>query len=58
MNDQNFTTTFTVDQTPEEAFAVINNVRGGGQEKLKVTPTNSVMSLLIVTKTSITANRR
>ena len=28
MNDQNLTITFTVDQTPEEVFTAINDVRG------------------------------
>jgi hypothetical protein len=28
MTNVSFTTTFAVDQTPEEAFAAINNVRG------------------------------
>jgi hypothetical protein len=28
MTNQSFTAAFTVDQTPEQAFAAINNVRG------------------------------
>ncbi len=35
MNNQNYTTTFTVDQTPEEAFAAITNVRGWWSEEIE-----------------------
>lgn len=34
MDNRNFTATFTVDQTPDEAFAAINNVRGWWSENI------------------------
>ena len=34
MNSRNYTSAFTVDQTPEEVFAAINNVRGWWSEEI------------------------
>jgi uncharacterized protein YndB with AHSA1/START domain len=35
MKDQNYTTAFTVDNTPEEAFAAVTNVRGWWSEEIE-----------------------
>ena len=35
MNDQDFTASFSVDQTPEQAFAAINNPRGWWSEEIE-----------------------
>lgn len=35
MDDRSFTTAFSVDQTPQQAFAAVNNVRGWWSEDIK-----------------------
>jgi hypothetical protein len=52
---KDYTTSFTVDQSPDEVFDSIANVRGGGQKELTVVLTNSVLSLSTTIKTFIEA---
>ena len=58
MNDHDFTTAFTVDQTPQEAFAAITNVRGWWSKTSKVAPTNPMKSSSTGTRTYIVAGSR
>ncbi len=58
MKTESYTTSFTVDQSPDEVFDAINNVRGGGQEKSRAIPTNSAPSLPTVSKTCTVPNKR
>ena len=58
MTDNNFTTTITVDQTPEAAFAAINNVRGWWSQEIKAAPTGSARRSTITTGMSTAARSR
>ena len=54
--NQDFTTSFLVDQGPQKVFAAINDVRSWWSGNVRAAPTNSATSLRIATKTSIIRN--
>jgi hypothetical protein len=55
MKTQDFTATILVDQTPQQVFDASIMFVVGGLKKLRVTLTNSMMSLLIITRMFISA---
>ena len=58
MNDETFTITFTVDETPEEAFAAINNIRAWWSGEIEGNTDRLGEELRIVMRTFIAASRR
>ena len=58
MKDQDFTTGFSVDQTPEETFDAINSVRGWWSEEVEGSTNQLGASSRIDTKTPIGARSK
>jgi len=58
MTKQHLTTAFTVDETPEAAFAAINNVRGWWSGDIDGATSNSARNGPTATATCITASRK
>src|SRR6266851_4171903 len=58
MKNQNYSISFAVDQSPEQVFNAISNVRDGGQERSKAKPTSSAPNLRTAIKICTVPNRR